>query len=185
MSYVIAVPQSVQAATTDLAAIGSAVDAARLKAATQTGILLPAAADEVSAGIAQLFAQHAAEYQQAAGQAAAFHEKFVQQLTATANAYANAEAANASLLAPKIAEAAPAAGTGIPWYDALNMAINNFIDSVLNQIFLFLFWPLWLPIAVSFLPFYIILSAFFPRAFPIEDFWKILFLPFLEGWTVT
>lgn len=185
MSYVMAVPQSLQAATVDLAAIGSAVDAARLDAATRTGTLLPAAADEVSARIAQLFAQHAAEYQQAAGQAAAFHEKFVQQLTATTNAYANAEAANASLLAPKITDAAPAAGTGIPWYDALDIAINNYIDAVLNQILLWLLWPFWIPIALAYLPFYIMLSTFFPAAFPLEDFWMLFFLPFIEGWSVT
>lgn len=178
MSQVMITPQLVDSAATNLAVIGSAVDSARVEAATHTGTLLPAAADEVSAGIAQLFAQHAAEYQQAAGQAAAFHEKFVQQLTATTNSYTNAEAANAALLELKASSTAPAAGTGIPWYDQLNIAINNYINAVLDEILLLLLWPFWLPIALSFLPFYIMLSAFFPEAFPLADFWTIFFLSF-------
>jgi hypothetical protein len=178
MSYVMAAPQSMEAAAADLAAIGSTLGAAHAAAATQTRTLLPAAADEVSAGIAQLFSQHADEYQKLAGQAAAFHGQFMQQLTASANSYAGAEAANASSFQSTTAKAAPAA-TGIPWWDQLNIAINSYIDSLINRIALFFLWPFWLPIALSFLPFYILLSVFFPEAFPLEDFWKIFFLPFM------
>jgi hypothetical protein len=178
MSYVMAAPQSMEAVATDLAAIGTTLGAAHAAAATQTRTLLPAAADEVSAGIAQLFSQHADDYQKLAGQAAAFHGQFMQQLTASANSYASAEAAIASSLQPSTASAAPAA-TGIPWWDQLNIAINTYIDSLVNRIALFFLWPFWLPIALSFLPFYILLSVFFPEAFPLSDFWKIFFLPFM------
>jgi hypothetical protein len=181
MSYVMAAPQLMEAAATDLAAIGSAVDRARAAAATRTSTLLPAAADEVSAGIAQLFSQHADDYQKLAGQAAAFHGQFMQQLTASANAYSSAEAANASLLQPKTSGAASAASTGIPWWDQFNNAINSYIDSVVNRIALILLWPFWVPIALSYLPFYILLSAFFPEAFPLSDFWKIFFWPFFAS----
>jgi len=181
MSYVMAAPQSMEAAATDLAAIGSAVDAARAAAATRTSTLLPAAADEVSAGIAQLFSHHADDYQKLAGQAAAFHGQFMQQLTASANAYSSAEAANASLLQPKAAGATPAAGTGIPWWDQFNVAINSYIDSQISRIALIVLFPFWVPIALSYLPFYILLSAFFPEAFPLSDFWKIFFRPLLGG----
>src|SRR5271166_1403806 len=171
MSYVMAAPQFMDAAATDLAAIGSALGAAHTAAATPTRALLPAAADEVSAGIAQLFSQHADDYQKLAGQAASFHRQFIQQLTASANAYASAEAASASLLRPAAASAAStanAAATGIRWYDQLNIAINNYIDSVIQTIgFLF------------FLPFYhrpVISSALgntfglFPRRLPHRRF---------------
>ncbi|OBI15632.1 hypothetical protein A5712_28045 [Mycobacterium sp. E2327] len=69
-------------------------------AATPTLAVLPPAADEISTGVAQLFAQHARGYQALAGQAAAFHDQFVQHLTAGAGAYATGEAANVALLAP-------------------------------------------------------------------------------------
>jgi hypothetical protein len=46
-------------AATDLATIGSNVNAAHMVAAARTTSVIPAAADEVSAGIAQLVSQHA------------------------------------------------------------------------------------------------------------------------------
>jgi hypothetical protein len=67
-------------------------------AAARTTSVVPAAADEVSASIAHLFSQHAANYQALAGQAAAFNDQFVQHLAASAGAYASAEATNVSLL---------------------------------------------------------------------------------------
>lgn len=68
--------------------------------------MVPAAADEVSAGIAQVFSQHAANYQAQAGRAAAFQEQFVQHLTASAGSFAHTEAANTALLQPLTASAA-------------------------------------------------------------------------------
>jgi hypothetical protein len=80
------------------AAIGTNVNAAHMVAAAGTNSVIPAAADEVSAGIAHLFSQHAADYQGLAAQAAAFQEQFVQNLTASAGSYANIEAALAAFL---------------------------------------------------------------------------------------
>jgi PE family len=98
MPFVIAAPEMMTAAATDLATIGANVNAAHLVAASPTLAVIPAAADEVSAGIAQVFSQHAASYQALAGQAAAFNDQFVQHLTAGAGAYAGIEATLASLL---------------------------------------------------------------------------------------
>jgi len=98
MSYVIAAPEMLAAAAADLATIDSSLSAAHTAAATPTVALVPAAADEVSASIAHLFSRHARDYQALAGQAAAFHEQFIQNLDASAHSYASAEAANTSSL---------------------------------------------------------------------------------------
>src|SRR5262245_4058056 len=98
MSYVVVAQELMQAAATDLAAIGSTLDTARLTAASPTVAVLAAGADEVSASIAHLFSGYGQEYQKLAGQAAAFHAQFVQNLTASAGAYASAEAASANPL---------------------------------------------------------------------------------------
>ena len=99
MAYVIADPELMTAAAADLATIGANVNAAHMVAAARTTPVIPAAADEVSTGIAHLFSQHAANYQALAGQAAAFNEQFVQTLTAGAGSYLSTEAANASAVA--------------------------------------------------------------------------------------
>jgi hypothetical protein len=97
MSYVIAAPEMMTSAAADLATIGSNVSAAHMAAAARTVAVIPAAADEVSAGIAHLFSQHAQSYQALAGKAAAFQEQFVQNLTAGAVSYANTEAFNVTI----------------------------------------------------------------------------------------
>jgi hypothetical protein len=94
----VATPEFMASAATDLATIGSDLSAAHVAAAAPTVSLLPAAADEVSAAVTHLFSQHAAGYQALAGQAAAFQEQFVQHLHAAAFSYADAEAALASWL---------------------------------------------------------------------------------------
>ncbi|BCI91436.1 hypothetical protein NIIDMKKI_66420 [Mycobacterium kansasii] len=98
MSFVMAAPNVVAAAATDLAGIESAIRAANSAAAAPTTGLLPAAADEVSAAITALFGAHAQSYQALSAQATAFHQQFVQALTAGAGSYAAAEAANAGPL---------------------------------------------------------------------------------------
>ena len=95
MSDVTAIPEAIAAAATDVAAVGSTVNAAHLAAAAPTVAVVPAAADEVSAGIANLFSGFAKEYQALAGQASAFQQQFVQHLHATAGSYSSAEAVNA------------------------------------------------------------------------------------------
>ena len=94
MSYVIAAPEMIASAASDVANIGSTLNAANVAAVAPTVAVLPAAADEVSASIANLFSAHAVEYQALVGRAAAFHEQFMQNLTAGAGSYVGAEAAN-------------------------------------------------------------------------------------------
>jgi hypothetical protein len=98
MSHVIATPEMMASAATDLATIGSDLNAAHTAAAASTVAVMPAAADEVSVGIAHLFSQHAGDYQALAARAAAFQEQFVQNLSANAGWYASVEAYITSLL---------------------------------------------------------------------------------------
>ena len=100
MSIVIAAPELINTAATDLANIGSNLSEAHMAAAAATTGVVPAAADEVSAGVAHLFSRYAGGYQALAGRAAAFHQQFMQNLTASARSYASAEAANASSMQP-------------------------------------------------------------------------------------
>ena len=74
-AYVIAAPDVIAAATTDLAKIGSTIKAATADAALPTTGVASAAADEVSAAVAVLFGSHAQGYQALTAQAAAFHDQ--------------------------------------------------------------------------------------------------------------
>jgi PE family len=87
MSYVLATPEMMTSAATDLATIGSDLSAA----------------DEVSASIAHLFSQYGGGFQALAGKASVFHEQFVQQLKAGAGSYASTESANVASLLQSIA----------------------------------------------------------------------------------
>src|SRR5690242_50039 len=91
MSYVIAAPEVMAAAAVDLATIDSDLIAAHSAAARATIALTPAAADEVSVGIAHLFSEHAHGFAALAGNASVFHAHFVQNLTASANWYTRVE----------------------------------------------------------------------------------------------
>jgi hypothetical protein len=135
MSAVIATPELMAQAATDLASIGSTVNAAHMTAAPPTLSVLPAAADEVSARIAHLFSGYAQKYQGLAGKAAAFQEQFVQHLTAGAVSYASAEAVNvASLLKPLTAVATPVAAAATAAQSTLNDLMTNLVTNI--QIFL-------------------------------------------------
>jgi len=94
MSFVVAVPEVLGTAATDLASLGSTISSARAAAATQTTGVLAAAEDEVSAAIAAVFSAHGQGFQALSAQATAFHDQFVQALTAGAGSYLSAEAAN-------------------------------------------------------------------------------------------
>ncbi|MGO9384561.1 MAG: PE family protein [Mycobacterium sp.] len=98
MSYAIAAPEIIASASSDLASIGSTLSAASTAAAAPTTGLLAAAEDEVSAATAQLFGTYAKDYQAVLAQAAAFHEEFAAALASAGNAYAAAEAVNASAI---------------------------------------------------------------------------------------
>ena len=94
MSYLVAAPEFLASAATDLSDIGSAMTAANAAAAAPTTGVLAAAEDEVSAAIAAVFSAHGQGFQALSVQAAAFHDQFVQTLTAGAGSYVSAEAAN-------------------------------------------------------------------------------------------
>ena len=95
MSYLIAAPEFVSAAATDLANIGETISQANATAASPTSSVLAAGADEVSAAISSLFGAHAQAYQALSTQAASFHQQFVRLLNGGAAQYAHTEAANA------------------------------------------------------------------------------------------
>ena len=130
MSQVMVAPELVAAAATDVAAVGSSLDAAHLEAAAPTVAVVPAAADEVSGAIANLFSQHAQTYQSLAGQAAAFNQQFAQHLTSSAHSYVAAEAANAASLAG----AAPAASTPSDLGTEALTAITDWLTSTINHV---------------------------------------------------
>lgn len=77
MSFVIAAPEALDSAATDLVVLGSTLGAATAAAAAQTTGIVAAAHDEVSAAIAALFSAHGQAYQAASAQAAAFHTRFI------------------------------------------------------------------------------------------------------------
>lgn len=98
MSFVVAVPEALAAAASDVAGIGSTLGAAGAAAAETTTAVTAAAGDEVSARIAALFSQHGQGYQQLSARVSAFHEQFAQALTAGTNAYTATEAGIAQTL---------------------------------------------------------------------------------------
>jgi hypothetical protein len=109
VSFLIAAPELIADAATDLANIGSMIGSANSAVSAATTGVLPAAADEVSAQIAALFSTHAAGYQQLGAQAAAFHQQFVKNLTGGAGTYAAAEAN----VVQNLAAEAPALGLNL------------------------------------------------------------------------
>ncbi|WP_191497375.1 PE family protein, partial [Mycobacterium simulans] len=94
----IVVADAVAAAGLRVADIGGAVSVANAAAVVPITEVVAAAEDEVSAAIAALFAGHGHAYQSVSAQAAAFHGRFVQALTAAGAAYGAAEATNVSPL---------------------------------------------------------------------------------------
>ncbi|MBC9063177.1 PE family protein, partial [Mycobacterium tuberculosis variant africanum] len=104
MSFVIAAPEVIAAAATDLASLESSIAAANAAAAANTTALMAAGADEVSTAIAALFGAHGQAYQALSAQAQAFHAQFTQALTSGGGAYAAAEAAAVSPLLDPINE---------------------------------------------------------------------------------
>jgi triacylglycerol lipase len=99
VSFVLALPEMMSAAATNVASIGSTVATADQGVAGATTRVLAAAQDEVSEAIAAVFSAHGQGYQALSSQAAAYHNWFVQALTGASGAYTAAEAANASPLA--------------------------------------------------------------------------------------
>lgn len=96
MSFVTAQPEILTAAAGSLSGIGDSMTAGMTAAAAPTTGVLPPAADMVSTMTAAQFAAHAQLFQQVSAQAAAVHQQIVATLGGNANAYAIAEAANAT-----------------------------------------------------------------------------------------
>ena len=82
MSFVIALPDVLVTAASDLSGIGSAIRSARAAAAGSTTQVAAAAGDEVSAAIARLFGTYGQEFQTLSAQSALFNSQFVQLLQA-------------------------------------------------------------------------------------------------------
>jgi hypothetical protein len=94
MVFVTAQPESLTAAASRLAGIGSTLAAQNAATATPMTGVVPAAADEVSLVTAAKFAMHAQMFQTLSAQATAMHEMFVATLHTSAGSYAATEAAN-------------------------------------------------------------------------------------------
>ncbi len=95
MSFVTAAPEEVQAAARNLAGIRSLLAESSASAAAPTAGLVAAAEDQVSAQVAAFFGAFGEEYQVISAQAQAFHEQFVDLLSAGAGAYLSTDVANA------------------------------------------------------------------------------------------
>ncbi|MGA7052239.1 MAG: PE family protein [Mycobacterium sp.] len=149
MSLVFAAPELMTEAATDLANIGSTVSAAHMAAATPTVAVIPAAADEVSSSIAHLFSQHAQDYQALAGQAAAFHNQFVQHLTSSASSYASAEAASAKLLQPLTGGASSLAAAASSAASSLTTTLTTALTAAIAIILLPIIGVVLLPVLAS------------------------------------
>ena len=149
MASFLAQPQLMAAAASDVAEIRSAIAAANAAAAGPTTGLAAAARDEVSAATAKLFGTYAQAYQSVLARAGVFHEEFAAALASTGNAYAQAEAANASAISGALrtltspiqsllggATAAPAttvaAGTAAPIMKALAAPVGTVTTLVLG-----------------------------------------------------
>jgi PE family len=109
MSYLVAAPEFLASAATDLSNIGSTLSEASAAAAAPTTGVLAAAEDEVSAAIAAMFSAHGQGFQALSAQAAVFHDQFVQALAAGARSYVGAEAANVAAFTANPAASAAAA----------------------------------------------------------------------------
>lgn len=118
MSYVMAAPDSIAAAATDLAVVGSTVNAAHMAAASTTAVV-PAADDEVSTAVANLFSGVGQEFHHLVGEAATFHTQFMEHLNTSAKSYAATEAT-------AIASLKSTANTYVT-------GVNGFATSVINQ----------------------------------------------------
>ena len=97
-SYLIAAPEALASVSADLSGIGEAIREATSAAAPSTTGIMPAALDEVSAAVTRLFGSYGQQFQSLSAQSGLFHFRFVQLLSSGGNAYAGAEAANASPL---------------------------------------------------------------------------------------
>jgi triacylglycerol lipase len=141
MSYVIAAPEIMTAAATDLATIGSAVDAAHAAAAPATTGIVAAAQDEVSSAIAALFSAHGQGFAALGARWNAAAEQFVAALKSSAGSYASTEAANLAglgntLLSDVVASSPviPVAALKTPTFTGTSSLLNQAETALLRQV---------------------------------------------------
>lgn len=139
-----------------LQTVGAALSEANEAAAPKTVAVLPAAADEVSASIAQLFSRYAQDYHAAAGQAAVYGEQFAGNLNASAASYASAEASNVIYIFD-----GPVAHLVIPLLNNAHTAFSNTVGAAFRNWFYYEF-----PKLFNVLPPSVILIAFWPIILP-------------------
>ena len=104
MSFVTTQPEALTYAAGKLQTLGSAMAAESAAAAAPTTGMVPAAADEVSALQATIFAAYGNLYQSVNAQAAAIHELFVNTLGASAGSYAATESGNSIATASPLSQ---------------------------------------------------------------------------------
>jgi len=148
MSFVIATPELMTSAATDLATIGSNLSAAHAAAAARTVAVVAAAADEVSAGIAGLFSQFGQDYQALAAEVAGFEEQFEQLLTDSARLYAFIEALAASYLQSTVTLEEGLVGDVVAM-PSLLLDPGTYFEAIAPILFPF-FLPVLIPLAVIF-----------------------------------
>jgi hypothetical protein len=119
MSFVIADPQVMASVGVQLAGLGATLEDANAAAAPALAVV-PAAADEVSAAIADAFTGFGHEYQAMASQAAAFHQAFSKNLTANAAAYAATDSSLGYALSDAMSNLT----------NLFSSSINNLVESV-------------------------------------------------------
>jgi triacylglycerol lipase len=137
MSYVIAAPEIMTAAATDLATIGSAVDAAHAAAAPATTGIVVAAEDEVSAAIAALFSEHGQGFHALGARFSTAAEQFVSTLTSGASAYTGTEAQAVATLLTGIIDSSPVTpvpATKNPIFTSTPSLLNQAETAVLRQV---------------------------------------------------
>ena len=105
MSFVTTQPEALAYAAGKLQTLGSAMAAESAAAAAPTTGTVPAAADEVSALQATIFAAYGSLYQSVNAQATAIHELFVKTLGASAGTYAATESLNSVATSSPLSQA--------------------------------------------------------------------------------
>ncbi|MBI2699773.1 PE family protein [Mycobacterium gordonae] len=131
MSFVSARPELLEAASADLAEIGSTLSATNAFVAAPTTAVPAPGADGVSAVISAMFGGHGQAYQQLSAQAGAFHDQFVQLLRTGAQSYSTVDAANQAALQAETAvtsgaaSASPASGPAAAMEAQITPAVSH------------------------------------------------------------
>lgn len=131
MSFVSARPELLEAASADLAEIGSTLSATNAFVAAPTMTVPAPGADGVSTAISTILGWHGRAYQQLSAQAGAFHDQFVQLLRAGAQSYSTEDAANQAALQAETAvstggaSVGPAAGSALGLDTQITPAVSH------------------------------------------------------------